>query len=69
MEANKYIYISTDSVYDVSEARFSAKKVNEIVSDDDFSVDDDMDSSDSSSSSSSGHPLKKKLKPKPWKNP
>ena len=53
-----YIYVSTDSVYEVSEANFTQQSIDKIESDEDFILSDEISSDDSSSDSEEEkHPL------------
>ena len=53
-----YIYVSTDSVYEVSEANFTQQSIDKIESDEDFILSDETSSDESSSDSEEEkHPL------------
>ena len=45
-----YIHISTDSVYDVSETNFTKECLDELSSDNEFEISDEVSSSSSSDS-------------------
>ena len=52
-----YIYVSTDSVYEVTEANYTKESLDKIESDEDYVIEDEMSSSSSDDEETKEHRL------------